>query len=106
MTDKLVIFVTCGQREEAEQMARSLVEQRLAACVNVLPGILSWYWWERQVTRDEELLLVIKTTRSKFEELRKEIQRLHSYSVPEIIAMPIVEGSEDYLNWIDNSLTS
>ena len=106
MTDKLVIFVTCGQREEAEQMARSLVEQRLAACVNVLPGILSWYWWERQVTRDEELLLVIKTTRSKFEELRKEIQRLHSYSVPEIIAMPIVEGSEDYLSWIDNSLTS
>ncbi len=105
MTDKLVIFVTCSQREEAEQLARSLVEQRLAACVNVLPGILSWYWWERQVTRDEELLLVIKTTRSKFEELRKEVQRLHSYSVPEIIAMPIVEGSEDYLNWIDNSLT-
>jgi periplasmic divalent cation tolerance protein len=104
MTDKIVVLVTCGKREEAEHLAQCVVEQRLAACVNVISGIGSWYWWEEKVTHDEELLLVIKTSRSKFEELRKEIQRLHSYSVPEIVALPIVEGSQDYLNWMDHSL--
>ena len=105
MTDKIVVLVTCGKREEAEQLARSLVEMRLAACVNVTSGVISFYWWEGKVTRDEEILLIIKTSRPRFEELRKEVQRLHSYSVPEIIALPIVEGSEEYLNWIDDSLT-
>ena len=89
MTDKIVVLVTCGKREEADHLAKSLVELRLAACVNVIPGVLSCYWWEGKVTRDNELLLIIKTSRTRFEELRKEVQRLHSYSVPEIIALPI-----------------
>ena len=104
MTDKIVVFVTCGKREEAEQLAKSVVELRLAACVNVTAGVTSFYWWEGKVTRDEEILLIIKTSRPRFEELRKEVQRLHSYSVPEIIAVPIVEGSDEYLSWMDNSL--
>ena len=106
MTDKIVVLVTCGKREEADQLAKSLVEMRLAACVNVTAGVTSFYWWEGKVNQDEEFLLLIKTSRPRFEELRKEIQRQHSYSVPEIIAVPIVEGSEEYLNWIDDSLAS
>lgn len=104
MTDKIVVFVTCGKEEESQLLASSLVEKRLAACVNVLPGISSWYWWEKKVTQDREFLLVVKTSRSLYRELEREIQRLHSYSVPEIIALPIVEGSQDYLDWIGESV--
>ncbi len=104
MTDKIVVFVTCGNQKEAEHLAKSLVEKRLAACVNMLPGISSWYWWENEVTQDQEILLVMKSTRSKFAELEKEVLRLHSYAVPEIIALQVVEGSKNYLNWIDESL--
>jgi periplasmic divalent cation tolerance protein len=104
MTDKIVVFVTCGNRKEAEQLAKSLVEKRLAACANLLPGISSWYWWENKVTQDEEILLVMKSSRPRFSELEKEVLRLHSYGVPEIIALPVVEGSANYLNWIESSL--
>ena len=105
MTDKIVVLVTSGKREEAEQLANRLVELRLAACVSIIPNVASFYWWEGKVTRDDEFLLIIKTSRPRFEAVRKEVQRLHSYIVPEIIALPIVEGSEEYLNWIDESLS-
>jgi len=105
MTDKVVILVTCGKREEAEQLAKSLLEMRLAACISITSDVTSFYWWEGKVTRDSEFLLIIKTSRPRFEMLRKEVQRLHSYSVPEIIALPIIEGSEEYLNWMDDSLS-
>jgi periplasmic divalent cation tolerance protein len=104
MTDKIVVFVTCGNAKEAEEIARSLVEKRLAACVNVLPGLTSWYRWENKLTQDQEILLVIKSSREIFEELEKEILRLHSYAVPEVVALPIVEGSTNYLSWIEQSL--
>ena len=104
MTDKIVVYVTCGKLEEAQSLASTLVEKRLAACVSVLPGVNSWYWWEGKVTRDEELLLIVKTSRTQFRQLEKEIQRVHSYSVPEIIALPIVEGSQDYLDWMGNAM--
>jgi periplasmic divalent cation tolerance protein len=104
MTDKIVVFVTCGNLKEAEQLAKSLVEKRLAACVNLLPGVSSWYWWENKVTQDQEILLVMKSSRPRFAELEKEVLRLHSYGVPEIIALPVVEGSANYLNWIESSL--
>lgn len=104
MTDKIVIFVTAGNPSEAATLAKSLVEKRLAACVTLLPGVASWYWWEGKVTEDQEVLLMMKTSRDKFAALEKEVLRLHSYAVPEIIAVQIVEGSKNYLNWIDESL--
>ena len=104
MTDKIVIFVTVGNSNDAAVLAKSLVEKRLAACVNLLPGVASWYWWEGKVTEDQEVLLVMKTSRDKFAALEKEVLRLHSYAVPEVIAVQIVEGSKNYLNWIEESL--
>ena len=104
MTDKIVVLVTCGNREEAGKLAKSLVEKRLAACVNLLPGISSWYWWENTVTEYHEILLMIKSSRTKYAELEKEVLRLHSYAVPEVIALQIVDGSANYLGWIEESL--
>lgn len=104
MTDKIVIFVTVGNSSDAALLAKSLVERRLAACVNLVPGISSWYWWEGKVNEDQEVLLMMKTSRDKFAALEKEVLRLHSYAVPEIIAVQIVEGSKNYLNWIEESL--
>src|SRR5262249_4163885 len=106
MTDKILVLVTCGNAREAEEIARSLVERKLAACVNVLPGLTSWYWWENKLTQDREILLIIKSSRDFFGELEKEVLRLHSYAVPEVVALPIVEGSANYLNWIDQSIRS
>ncbi len=104
MTDKIVVLVTCGNQEEAVKLAKSLVEKRLAACVNLLPGISSWYWWENKVTEDHEILLVIKSSRTKYAELEKEVLLLHSYAVPEVIALQIVDGSSNYLGWIEESI--
>jgi periplasmic divalent cation tolerance protein len=104
MTDKIVIFVAVGNSSDAALLAKSLVEKRLAACANLIPGISSWYWWEGRVNQDQEVLLIIKTSRDKFAALEKEVLRLHSYAVPEIIAVQIVEGSKNYLNWIEESL--
>jgi len=104
MTDKIVVLVNCGNSKEAEALAKSLVEKRLAACVNVVPGLVSWYWWENKLTQDTEVLLIIKSSRGNLPELEKEVLRLHSYAVPEIIALPIVEGSVNYLNWMEQSL--
>ena len=104
MTDKIVVFVNCANAKEADEIARSLVEKRLAACVNVLPGLTSWYWWENKLTQDQEILMVIKSSREMFGELEKEVLRLHSYAVPEVVALPIVEGSVNYLSWIEQSL--
>jgi len=106
MTDKILVLVTCGNAREAEEIARSLIERRLAACVNVLPGLISWYWWENKLTQDQEILLIIKSSREVFGELEKEVLRLHSYAVPEVVALSIVEGSMNYLGWIDQSLKS
>ena len=104
MTDKIVIFVAVGNSSDAALLAKSLVEKRLAACVNLVPGVSSWYWWEGKVNVDEEVLLMMKTSRDKFAALEKEVLRLHSYAVPEIIAIQIVEGSKNYLSWIEESL--
>ena len=104
MTDKIVVFVTVGNSNDAALLAKSLVEKRLAACVNLLPGVASWYWWEGKVTEDQEVLLMMKTSRDRFAALEKEVLRLHSYAVPELIAFQIVEGSKNYLSWIEESL--
>jgi periplasmic divalent cation tolerance protein len=103
--ESLVVLVTCGSSREAQRLARALVRQRLAACVNVLPGgIRSIYWWKGKVESAREAMMLIKTTRRKFAALEKEIRRIHSYETPEIIALPIVAGSKPYLDWLRSSV--
>jgi periplasmic divalent cation tolerance protein len=105
MTDKIVVLVTCGSRREARKIARALVERRLAACVNEIGApVTSIYRWKGKVETAEEFLLVIKTTKERLAGLREAIRGLHSYEVPEIIAMQIVEGSRPYLDWIAKSV--
>jgi periplasmic divalent cation tolerance protein len=101
MTDKIVVLSTADSEEAAASLANALVEQRLAACVNILPKARSIYRWQGKVEDTSEWMLVIKSRRDLFEKLRAEIVRLHSYEVPEVIAIPIVDGSEPYLDWID-----
>ena len=101
MTDKVVVLSTCGSADEAERVARALVEARLAACVNILPGVRSIYRWKDAIEDTAEWMLVIKTRRELFEKLIAELRRVHSYEVPEAIAIPIVAGLSEYLNWID-----
>lgn len=104
-TGKLVVLVTCGSRAEARKIARALVGARLAACVNILSSpVESIYRWEGKAERAEEFLLVIKTTKARFQKLRDAIQKGHSYDVPEIIALPIAHGSAKYLDWIAKSV--
>jgi periplasmic divalent cation tolerance protein len=105
MTDKIVVLVTCGSRKEARKIARALVERRLAACVNEIGApVTSVYRWKGKGETAKEFLLVVKTTKKRFAALREAIRELHSYEVPEIIALPIVEGSRDYLDWISESV--
>jgi periplasmic divalent cation tolerance protein len=104
MTDKIVVLSTCDSQEQAARMARHLVEQRLAACVNILSKVRSIYRWKEKVEDAGEWMLVIKSRRDLFLALRAEIEKMHSYEVPEIIALPVVEGSEAYLGWLDHEL--
>ncbi len=101
MTDKIVVLVTCGSVKEARRIARALVEGKWAACVNIVHGpVESIYRWKGRVASAKERLVVIKTSRRRFAAVEREIRRLHSYQVPEIIALPVAQGSRDYLAWI------
>jgi periplasmic divalent cation tolerance protein len=100
MHEFIVVFVTAGSSAEGERLARALVEERLAACVNRIAGVQSVYRWEDKVEQSAEELLVIKTRAERFAALEKRVRELHSYSVPEIIALPVVDGSESYLHWL------
>jgi len=100
MSDPVVVLVTCGSEEEALKIANALVEAHLAACVNLVAPIRSIYRWEGKIWDEKEWLLIIKTQKHRFEELDKKVKSLHSYSVPEIISLPITEGAAAYLNWI------
>lgn len=104
MTDKIVVFSACGSAEEARKLARHLVETRVAACVNVIPGACSVFHWEGKVEEASEWMLIIKTTRARLEALKSELRKIHSYSVPEVVAVPIVDGSDDYLEWVDREV--
>jgi periplasmic divalent cation tolerance protein len=104
MTDKIVVLSACDSEQEAVQVARSLVEKRLAACVNIVPGARSIYRWKDGIEDSPEWILVIKSRRGLFPALSSEISRLHTYEVPEAIALPVVAGSESYLAWLDREL--
>ncbi len=104
MTDKIVVFSTASSADEAVAIARRLVEERLAACVNVVTGVRSFYRWKGKIEDSPEWLLVIKSSRGRFEALRTALEKLHSYEVPEAIALPVVEGAANYLNWMEGEL--
>ena len=99
--DNIVVFITASNEEEAAKIARKLVEERLAGCVNIIKGIRSIYAWQGKIEDEAEVLMIAKTQRNLFDKLSQRVKELHSYTVPEIIAMPVVEGSEDYLKWLN-----
>ena len=100
----IVVLITASKKQEAEAIARGLIKNKLAACVNMVRGIDSLFWWKGKVDRARETLLIAKTKKSKFKKLAAFVRSVHSYTVPEIIALPIVSGNNDYLAWIDESV--
>ena len=101
MTDgAIVVLTTAGSEEQAEQIASALVAESLAACVNVLPGIRSVYKWKGKIEKDREVLVLVKTTAGRFEAVRRRIRELHSYELPEAIALPVVDADPDVLAWL------
>ncbi len=101
----IVLFITTANAEEAQQISRILLEQRKAACVNIISEIDSLFWWEDKLDSAHESLLIVKTKASLLSEIIKLVKKAHSYDVPEIIALPVVGGNQDYLEWIDSSVT-
>jgi periplasmic divalent cation tolerance protein len=101
MSAHVVVFITAGSLEEGQTIARALVEERVAACVNIVSRIQSVYRWHDQVHDDQEVLLIAKTAAEMLGKLTTRVKQLHSYDLPEILALPIVAGAEDYLQWID-----
>ena len=104
MTDKFIVFVTCESSEQGEKIAEVIVREKLAACVNVVGGVRSCYVWEGKLTWSDEAMLVIKTTQGRFGQLRDLVKREHSYELPEIVALPIEDGDQQYLDWIDERI--
>ena len=104
MTDKVVVLVTAASRRECRKIARHLVQAKLAACVNITAPVESLYHWEGKIADEKEFVLLIKTTRDLFPEIKAEISRIHSYHTPEIICLPIIDGSRNYLQWVEDSV--
>ena len=100
MTDCGIVLMTAASRDEAEKIANFLVEERLAACAQIIAPIQSIYWWEGKVCRSDEIFFMAKTTRDVFPRLVEAVQRLHSYKVPQLVFVPIADGSAPYLDWL------
>jgi len=104
MTDKIVVFSTCATEEDASKLAQALVEARVAACVTLVPGARSVYRWQGAVESATECLLIIKSDRPRFERLRASLEHLHNYEVPEVLAISVVDGAPNYLDWLRDQL--
>ena len=98
------VLTTAGTKEDAQKIAQSVVEKRLAGCVQVIGPIASTYWWEGKIETTEEWLCIVKSREDLYKELEREIQQIHPYKVPEILAVPMVEGSQSYLEWLEGEL--
>jgi periplasmic divalent cation tolerance protein len=105
MTDMRIVLTTAGSQSEARRIAEILVERKLAACVNIVSRVQSIYRWEGKIQEAEEWLLIIKSMKDSFEKLRDAIKELHPYELPECLSLPVEEGSEEYLNWVKQSMT-
>ncbi len=103
--DYTLIMVTASSREEAEKIATTLLERKLIACANILGPVSSRFWWQGKIDSAEEYMIFMKTKRELFDQVADNVKQLHSYEVPEIIALPIVEGAKPYLEWINSNLT-
>jgi periplasmic divalent cation tolerance protein len=101
MSNNVVIFITAGSMSEAKKIGHTLVEEKLVACSNIISSIHSIYNWQGKICDDKEALMIFKTKKKLFKQIVKRVEELHSYDVPEIIAMPIIEGSSKYLSWIN-----
>ncbi len=102
MPDYTVIFITTSSLDEAEKIGRALVEEKLVACSNIVSPIRSIYHWQGKICDDKEALMILKTKKKLFKQIEKRVKALHSYEVPELIIMPIIEGSNKYLSWLKN----
>lgn len=103
-TENLVVFIAAANEEEGKWLAKTLVEKRLAAGVSLLPQARSFFWWEGKIDEQNETVMMVKTRRRAFPQLVEAVQKHHSYSVPEIIALPIVEGAANYLHWLETEV--
>jgi periplasmic divalent cation tolerance protein len=104
MGEYIQVMTTVAQKEEARAIAEAVLEKRLGACVQIVGPITSMYWWEDEIDKSTEYLCIIKSSQAKYKELEKEIRTVHSYDVPEILAVPITAGGKDYLQWLDSEL--
>ena len=101
----VVVLVSASDEEEARQIAREILKERLAACVSIIPKIDSLFWWEGHIEESEEVLMIIKSRKDVLEKLISRIEELHSYQIPEIIAIPIQDGSKEYLGWLNSVIS-
>lgn len=104
MSEFIFTYVVCANAEEATRIGKSLVEERLVACVNILPAIQSVYWWEEKITQSTEIAFIAKTLRTKFNDVQQKVLAMHSYDTPCIVALSVEEGNEKYLQWIKNEV--
>ena len=102
--DKIVIYVTCASLKEAKKISGKLLKLKLVACANIVKGVQSAYWWKGKIERSNEVMLIMKSRKQLFKKIVSEVKKLHSYSVPEIIALPIIAGNPDYLKWIKENV--
>ena len=102
-SNHIVILVTAKDKKQAQQIARGLLEAKLIACANIVGGVESLFWWQGKIDRSKEVLVILKTKKSLFKKVAAKVKALHSYQTPEVIALPIVDGREDYLSWIETS---
>ena len=100
----LIVFMTASNREEAVKIVRTLLEERLIACGNIMDSVSSFFWWKGEIEEEKEVLVIMKSSEKLFKKLSKRVMELHSYDVPEILALPIVDGSASYLDWLKGCL--
>ncbi len=104
MTNKIVVFSTCGSEAEAERLARLLINERLATCVNLVAPVRSFYRWKGALESATEWMLIIKSSRDLFDRLRVVLEGAHSYELPEVLAVPVIDGSPNYMQWLESEL--